>query len=307
MLAIAAGYKPDTDGYREFMRVQGGIAPRATNAAMQSLEVDINGVPTRVTFDPRTGRYAPAQIGGGQPMLQQSGVPFRIDPSLPPEVQASIRNNELAWSQADEMPVAPPAMPIMGRRKEDEARAVTRAQEEAKIGVQLGNAGAVSEVEAQAAAAKAKAEADAKAAAERDSVAAGKQVDANRTLSLLDEAEKIIPFSTGSRLGAMVDQGAALFGESTPGAQAVARLQTIAGQLTSSMPRMQGPQSDRDVELYRQMAGDLANPNLPRETRLAALQTIRRLNEKYAGGQAQAPRPAAGRKLRFNPKTGKIE
>ena len=54
---------------------------------------------------------------------------------------------------------------------------------------------------------------------------------------------------------------------------------------------MQGPQSDKDVLLYKQMAGDLANPQLPRETRMAAARTVRALNEKYAGQQQESSQP----------------
>jgi RecA/RadA recombinase len=51
---------------------------------------------------------------------------------------------------------------------------------------------------------------------------------------------------------------------------------------------MEGPQSNIDVEMYRQAAGDIANPNIPADTRKAAIVTIRTLNEKYANpNQAQ--------------------
>lgn len=147
-------------------------------------------------------------------------------------------------------------------------------------------------LEAQIAAMKASMEAQAKASAERESIAATKAIDSQRTLGLLDEAERLLPLSTGSAAGNVMDSVAGAFGKSTPGAQAIAGLQTIAGQLTSSMPRMQGPQSDKDVQLYKQMAGDLANPNLPTQTRLAALKQIRRLNQKYAGQQDRSASPS---------------
>jgi hypothetical protein len=46
---------------------------------------------------------------------------------------------------------------------------------------------------------------------------------------------------------------------------------------------MSGPQSDKDVQLYREMAGQVGDPTLPVGTRQKASETIRRLNEKYAG------------------------
>ena len=47
------------------------------------------------------------------------------------------------------------------------------------------------------------------------------------------------------------------------------------------MPKMSGPQSDKDVQMYREMAGELADDTKPIQTRLAALQTIEQLNNKY--------------------------
>lgn len=62
-MAQAAGLKPGTKEYAEAANIALGRSPRASSAANQSLEVDINGTPTRVTFDPRSGRYIPATLG----------------------------------------------------------------------------------------------------------------------------------------------------------------------------------------------------------------------------------------------------
>lgn len=52
---------------------------------------------------------SPLNYGGGQPQApqgQQSGQPFTIDPSLPPNVQAAIRSNEQAWANAPDQATA---------------------------------------------------------------------------------------------------------------------------------------------------------------------------------------------------------
>ena len=49
-----------------------------------------------------------------------------------------------------------------------------------------------------------------------------------------------------------------------------------------NVPRFEGPQSDRDTATYREAAGNLANPNIPVETRIAAFKTIQEINRKYA-------------------------
>jgi hypothetical protein len=49
------------------------------------------------------------------------------------------------------------------------------------------------------------------------------------------------------------------------------------------MPRMEGPQSNLDVALYRESVGQIGDSFLPIATRKAALATVKRLQEQYAG------------------------
>ena len=124
----------------------------------------------------------------------------------------------------------------------------------------------------------------------------------NKALGLIDQAEKLLDQSTGSYLGAAADQGAALFGASTTGAQAAAKLKALEVSLMMAQPRMEGPQSDKDVALYRQMAAQIGDPTVPVETRRAALGTIRELHQKYAGsapvqGQTQQQAPSVQSKF----------
>ena len=120
---------------------------------------------------------------------------------------------------------------------------------------------------------------------------------AQNVLSLTQQAEQILSSgkATGSGIGSLLDTGASWFGVSTEGAQSTAQLSTIAGQLVSNMPRMEGPQSDKDVQMYKQMAGDLSNASLPVATRMAALKQMQALNEKYlnngVGGYPAASAP----------------
>lgn len=113
---------------------------------------------------------------------------------------------------------------------------------------------------------------------------------AKRVLALLDTAEKLIPLSTGSGLGALRDFAGRGVGYATEGSKAIAKLQSLSGALIADMPRMEGPQSDKDVQLYKQAAGDLANPTIPNESRLEALATLREIQTRYAGAPAK---PAA--------------
>jgi hypothetical protein len=117
-----------------------------------------------------------------------------------------------------------------------------------------------------------------------------------RVVPLLEEARKLIPGSTGSYAGAGVDFAGQVVGASTPGAQNSAKLKALEGQLMMAQPRMEGPQSDKDVALYRQMAGQIGDPTVPNKTKMAALDTIEQMHRKYSGGSA-APAPVTGPKF----------
>lgn len=113
--------------------------------------------------------------------------------------------------------------------------------------------------------------------------------DANRTIDLIGEAREILPKGSSGALSNLQTRGGEFFGKSSDASKADAQLRIISGQLVSMMPKMSGPQSDKDVELYKQMAGDIANPSLPVATRMAALETIETINKKYATPSASAP------------------
>lgn len=140
-----------------------------------------------------------------------------------------------------------------------------------------------------AADAAARRKADEAKAAQTPTGPAAKVADATEALQLIKDAEKSIKSATGSYIGAGVDMLAQAFGVSTQGAQSAAQLKAIEGMLVSKMPKMSGPQSDKDVALYRQMAGMIGDSTVPNETKIAALNTIKQIQMRYAGmdGQSQ--------------------
>ena len=122
-----------------------------------------------------------------------------------------------------------------------------------------------------------------------------------RVETIIPEIRTLLSKATGSYLGAGADLLANTVGISTEGAKATAQLKTLSGQMVAAMPKMSGPQSDKDVAMYKEMAGNLSDPTIPVETRLAALETIEKLNEKYkvinSGGiPATLAKPSSGGK-----------
>ncbi len=108
--------------------------------------------------------------------------------------------------------------------------------------------------------------------------------DSKEALGLLDNIDRLIDYSTGSGAGAMADSAGRFVGLSTEGAKANAAIQTSAKKLVMMMPRGAGPQSDRDVQLAEQMAGNLSNPDIPIAEKRAALAELKRVTSAYIPG-----------------------
>lgn len=255
---------------------------------------------------------APVPQGQGQQFVDDSvqlanqmiaaGIPAeQVDAFLQSRLNQGAAPAAGARSPAPAGGMAPqPASGVPTRPSEGQ---VAAEQEAAKRGVALQYAPA----EAQAAANQSFLVEQAKAAADRVASSTERTMSADDALDLLDRAEQLIPISTGSGVGALADRAAGFFGLSDPGAQAIDALKTISGQLVAKMPRFEGPQSDRDVQIYMEMAGNLADPTIPRERRIAALQTVRDLQARYASSPPAQRAPAAAQPRRArNPQTGEV-
>lgn len=101
-----------------------------------------------------------------------------------------------------------------------------------------------------------------------------------------EETGEVIPgkratLPTGSGVGSVVDAAGALIGKSPAGAVEAQKMKALGGALTSKMPRMEGPQSDKDTLLYKEMAAQVGDDRIPVDRRIAALQTVRQLWQKY--------------------------
>lgn len=150
---------------------------------------------------------------------------------------------------------------------------------------------------------------------EFDTHAAGKQGEAAASLAsqkakapgIINEAKSLLEPGAGgqmptqSGIGSAVDRIGGWFGMSPAGAPEAARLKVVGGNLTSLVPRFEGPQSDRDTQAYREMAGQIGDDTIPVPQRLAALNQVETLINNYGGpakvfggggGAPAAPPPA---------------
>ena len=114
-------------------------------------------------------------------------------------------------------------------------------------------------------------------------------------IELAQLAQELLPSATSGAISYLATMATDAAGIPTNKSAADGQLKVISAQLVSNVPRMEGPQSDADVKLYRQAAADVANGNIPYQTRIKSLNTIIKLNQKYAQGGAQPPKGAVRR------------
>jgi hypothetical protein len=89
------------------------------------------------------------------------------------------------------------------------------------------------------------------------------------------------PLPTQSGGGSIIDAVGAFVGKTPRGAAQADRLGVIGGAMVLAMPRMEGPQSDADTKLYREMAGKVGDNTISIERRLAALEEVEKIYSKY--------------------------
>jgi hypothetical protein len=115
-------------------------------------------------------------------------------------------------------------------------------------------------------------------------------------LDLARRAQAILPQATSGAISNLFTMATDAAGIPTNKSAADAQLRVIGAGLTANVPRMEGPQSNTDLLEYKQAAANVANGNLPYQTRMRALETVISLNEKYAKTPS-APPPGKVRRI----------
>jgi len=205
-----------------------------------------------MVFDPQTGTYVAATGSDGKPLSAA-----QYDPSL----QGQIATAKQTGQNVSDLAYKP---------------AIAGAETQAEIDARVASGGAAQEVEALGAG-------RGRNIAEAESAAGKAEKISGNLIDNIAQARKLLPGATGSGVGAMADAGGRLVGVTTDSAKKAARLDTLAGWMVANVPRMEGPQSNFDVENYKTMAAKVGNREIPVEERMAALDTLEELQKKYSG------------------------
>jgi hypothetical protein len=167
---------------------------------------------------------------------------------------------------------ASPNMAV-GRSPEEEAAAV----QDAKSAVDLRYKPLMNAADVQSAIDKRRGEAAADVGITQDK----RTRDSTESLRDMADAEKLLARATGGLAGSAADKVAAVFGMTTDGRKATAALNIISARLVSKVPRFEGPQSNIDVQMYKDAAGNLADDTKTVGERMAALRQMQRIAKSY--------------------------
>ncbi|GKS86472.1 hypothetical protein AVMA1855_19990 [Acidovorax sp. SUPP1855] len=251
------------------------------DAARQNLAASLDTVEV---FNPTTGRKEiiprAVAVGGMRPSSTPAGIPSGYaggSRDAATQEQILMVQNELS-----KLPANHPDRPALSR---EIARLQGMGPRDQAGSGQSGNFSVSPSAaeDAAAAAARTRATKTAEADVDRDTAAQKKTKSAGEMIAATKRArELLLQGPTGSGIGEMVDKGAAFFGRSTKGGEVSAKLDIVAGDLVSNVPRMEGPQSDGDRLEYKLQAGRAADRSLPANVRLAAMDEVERLQSKYA-------------------------
>jgi len=114
-------------------------------------------------------------------------------------------------------------------------------------------------------------------------------------LSVAQEAKKILEGKnapTSSGVGAAIDAAGGLLGMAPAGADEATSLEALSGWMVANVPRMEGPQSNFDVQNYQTMAGAVGDRTKPLSVRKAALDKVISLQEKYKSLNQDGEQPS---------------
>lgn len=261
------------------MKVQ-GAAPEAANRYLGEFNAK------------HRTNYGLSQLSGSAPQISletgqmvEAPAPAQAAAATPPAQAAAATPPKPAAATPPAVTTTPAAAPTQtvpqktGGSGVSTGGAVSPAMLEQQMA--LSKKAAEEKIETGAVVEREKLKPGAKAEGEQVATDVKNQGFADRTYDLMQQINKEIVKSTGSSIGAGVDTVAAAIGKSTEGSKAISRLNVLSYNILANIPRFEGPQSDIDVQMYKQAAGDFNNRKLPVEDRLAALDALRTILQRY--------------------------
>ncbi len=300
-----AGIKIDESGRAIMHQPDGkggvivGAAPGSFDTFAAFKGIEAGNKPIKV-YNPETGREEYVSESTVLNAAKQPAAPRPMQQTAPSGAYNGYAGNSRANADAGAIEVLQSEINNPKTTPENKAAAMRELQRiRPTQGAQSGAfAAAPSQMEmAQAKATEAALVDTAKANVVRDTGRQGEQKRQGQLGAGVDRAIELLnqkPTASGG--GALMDSAANFFGSSTKGADTASKLDTLSGWLVSNVPRMEGPQSDKDVLSYKTMAAEVGDRTKPISQRLAAAQELKALQAKYAdlngGGQTKEPKPS---------------
>ena len=132
---------------------------------------------------------------------------------------------------------------------------------------------------------------------EKDTLETRGQIErSTQAINNAGTVEKLLGEVSASGLKSDIRAAAGYAGYSDAATRAEKSVKPYADIYLKSVPRFEGPQSDKDTQSYKEAAADLANPRTAPEDRVAALHTVVRLHRQALaqaaarGNQPNSPR-----------------
>lgn len=232
-----------------------------------------SGIPKKITDFVPSDKISTINAGGNHYVIGRNGAPIvTYGSTQTPDNIASTGVNVSPNGTATAVPGFAPAKANTAQQvAEGEGRGkVPFAQASADIGV---------DADARKKEAQDRIERNAKLQATLDSIQKTQSI-LNAPYTVNDQkltAEEMLAKAADTYPERARDVTMNAFGRQSYQDQLNTTLKRVSDELLLSVPRFEGPQSDRDVQTYRSLAGNLGDPLIPAEKRLQTLKTMQDL------------------------------
>jgi hypothetical protein len=274
-----------TEGFQKFDSPEQGIEAVDNQLAIYGSKYGIN------TLSGAISRWSPPNENQTSALIANASKRLGIPPNHPIDLSDPVQRHAVATAimlQENDI-----FKPRSGKAQSPAEKAAAVANAELPIKLAEEQAKANIGVDKELTVTKAKNDLEIENA--RNEKLAGIKYNAEQSSPLIDEAINLLPNTVSGGLNAKWNDALEAMNVSTDRAKAKARLDAIGADLTSKVPKAPGAQSDIELKYAQQQAGNLANSNVPWETRLSAAKYLKDRNEKILKGE-DVPAPPSNPK-----------